>query len=536
MAVLPEKVADISAGDLAVRFHGRDGAPPSGGVIAVPAGANGRVASAARRIDARLDGALGRAITARGLKGRAGEAVEVMLPRESGLSRAFLYGLAAPKTTTAPGDKDNKTATFPKNPPPSATEMTTTQAAERAGAVLYHTLSGANVEEVWVVVGDARLAVSLAEGALLRSWEFSLHTRGSRKERRRLRRLNIVLNDTRTATADFKQREAIARGVFFARALVSEPPNRLYPESFVAAARRELSPLGVKVSALDEKQMRRLGMGALLGVAQGSVREPYLLVMEYRGGAASAAPVALVGKGVCFDTGGISLKPAGGMEEMKYDMAGAAAVTGAMMSIAGRGARANVVGIAGLVENMPDAGAQRPSDIVSSASGHTIEVLNTDAEGRLVLADALWYAQTKFRPRAMVDLATLTGAMVVALGDFYAGCFSNSDELSRDLLRAGRAVQERLWRMPLDAHYDRMMDSRAADVQNIGGGRMAGSVTAAQFLQRFVDAQVPWAHLDIAGVAWSKRALAATAFGATGFGVRLLDRYVRESVERRGRR
>lgn len=528
MSVLPRKVADCSADVLEVRFYGRDGAAPSGGVIAVPMVAGG-ISPVGRRIDARLGGVLGAVAKEKGSKGRSGEVLEVILARESGLSRAYLYGVSPPRKERK--ERGGKEGLFPKNPPPSATALTAVQAAERAGAVLYHTLTAARLEEVWLVASDAQTAVSLGEGALLRSWDFSLHTRGRRKERPRLRKLNIVVAEAGVARVAFRKREAIARGVFFARALVSEPPNRLYPESFVGAAKRELSPLGIKVSALDASQMGRLNMGALLGVAQGSVRKPYLLVMEYWGGRKGDAPVALVGKGVCFDTGGISLKPAGGMEEMKYDMAGAAAVTGAIAAIAGRKARANVVAIAGLVENMPDAGAQRPSDIVESGSGHSIEVLNTDAEGRLVLADALWYAQTKFKPRAVVDLATLTGAIVVALGDFYAGCFSNDEALTRALVRAGRGVQERLWPFPLDAHYDRMIDSRAADMQNIGG-RGAGSITAAQFLQRFVDAKTPWAHLDIAGVAWSKKESGIAAFGATGFGVRLLDNYVRESAEK----
>ena len=321
--------------------------------------------------------------------------------------------------------------------------------------------------------------------------------------------------------------------MFFARALVSEPPNRLYPESFVSAAKRVLAPLGVKVSSLNETEMARLGMGALLGVAQGSVRKPRLLVMEYRGGRKGAPPVALVGKGVCFDTGGISLKPSKGMEDMKYDMAGGGAVAGAMAALAGRKAKANVVGLVGLVENMPDGNAQRPSDIVESASGQTIEVLNTDAEGRLVLADVLWYAETKFRPRCMVDLATLTGAIVVSLGGLHAGCFANDEGHARALGAAGRETGELLWDLPLDPRYDALIDSPAADIKNISAGYGAGSITAAQFLQRFVEASTPWAHLDIAGMAWNDRASATAAGGATGFGVRLLDRFVERTAEGR---
>ena len=277
--------------------------------------------------------------------------------------------------------------------------------------------------------------------------------------------------------------------------------------------------------------MRELGMGALLGVAQGSVRPPRLVVMEHRGGPADTAPIAFIGKGVTFDTGGISIKPAAGMGDMKWDMAGAGAVIGLMRLLGARKARVNAVGIVGLVENMPSGSAQRPGDIVRSMSGQTIEVLNTDAEGRLVLADALWYCQDRFKPQLMVDLATLTGAIIVALGNEYAGLFANNDELAERLIAAGKAVGEKLWRMPLGDSYDRAIDSDAADVKNIGGDRGAGSTIGAQFIKRFVN-DVPWAHLDIAGVAWSKKDSATVPKGATAFGVRLLDRFVAEHYEK----
>ena len=293
----------------------------------------------------------------------------------------------------------------------------------------------------------------------------------------------------------------------------------------------ELRELGIDVEVLDEKKMKKLGFGALLGVGQGSVRPPRLVVMRWLGAKdKAAAPLAFVGKGITFDTGGISLKPGPGMEDMKWDMAGAGAVFGAMKAIAGRKAKANVVGVLALAENMPDGNAQRPGDIVTSLSGQTIEVLNTDAEGRLVLADALWYTQDRFKPRLMIDLATLTGAVIIALGSEYAAVFSNSDELVERLQASGKAVGENLWRLPLGDSYDREIDCDAADMKNISSGREAGSTIGAVFLQRFVNS-VPWAHLDIAGTAWSKKDKPTVPKGATGYGVRLLDRLVAQYYE-----
>jgi leucyl aminopeptidase len=327
---------------------------------------------------------------------------------------------------------------------------------------------------------------------------------------------------------------AAARGVQFARDLVTEPANIIHPESFVERTRAELEPLGVRVEALDEPAMRALGMGALLGVAQGSARPPRLLVLRWdgTGGGAQTPQAALVGKGVTFDTGGISIKPAQGMEDMKYDMAGAAAVAGAFVALAARKAPAHVVGVCALVENMPSGTAQRPGDVVTAASGQTIEVLNTDAEGRLVLADAVWYAQEKLGAATIVDLATLTGAMVIALGHEFAGFFANDDGLAGELMAASSSSGDRLWRMPLAEAYDKLMDSPIADVKNISGGREAGSATGAHFIGRFIRDGVRWAHLDIAGVAWASKDQPLAPKGATGFGVRLLDRYVAEALER----
>jgi leucyl aminopeptidase len=323
---------------------------------------------------------------------------------------------------------------------------------------------------------------------------------------------------------------AIAEGVALTKELVTEPANIIYPESFVERC-KHLAELGVEISVLDDKDMAALGMGALLGVAQGSRRPARLLVMKWDGtGGSQERPVALVGKGVTFDTGGISIKPAAGMEDMKWDMGGAGAVAGAMKALAGRKAKAYVVGVCGLVENMPDGNAQRPGDIVTSMSGQTIEVLNTDAEGRLVLCDALHWVQEKYNPEYIVDLATLTGAIIVSLGSEYAGLFSNSDELADKLTAAGKASGDPLWRFPLSKAYDKMIDSPVADMKNIGG-KGAGSITAAQFLGRFIKDGVKWAHLDIAGTVWADKAGPVWDKGATGFGVRLLDRFVADNFE-----
>jgi len=321
--------------------------------------------------------------------------------------------------------------------------------------------------------------------------------------------------------------------VFLTRDLVSEPANVIYPESLAAQA-EALTDLGLAVEVLDEQRMQKLGMNALLGVAQGSARPPRLVVMEWHGadgGGKLRSPLAFVGKGVTFDTAGISIKPAAGMGDMKWDMAGSAVVIGLMRLLAARKAKVDAVGVVGLVENMPSGTAQRPGDIVTSMSGQTIEVLNTDAEGRLVLADALWYCQDRYKPRLMIDLATLTGAVIVALGHHRAGLFSNNDELASRLIEAGNAVGEEVWRLPLDERYDRDIDSDAADVKNIGSGRDAGSILGAQFIQRFV-ADVPWAHLDIAGMAWSSKDTATVPKGATAFGVRLLNQFVARYYEK----
>ena len=315
------------------------------------------------------------------------------------------------------------------------------------------------------------------------------------------------------------------KGIFLTRDLVSEPANVLYPSKFVDMC-KILEKTGVKIEVLDEKKMKSLGMNALLGVSQGSVRPAKTMIMKWNGNPSNKKqPIAFIGKGVTFDTGGISIKPSGGMEDMKWDMGGAGVVAGLMYTLALRKAKTNVIGAVGLVENMPDGNAQRPGDIVESMSGQTIEVLNTDAEGRLVLADVLWYVKEKFKPKLMVDLATLTGAIIVALGDRYAGMFSNSNDLADKLYNSSKETQELVWRLPLDSDFDKLLNCQVADMKNITGARGAGSITAAQFLKRFVG-EIEWAHLDIAGVTWSKKGTSLSRPGGTGFGVRLLDNFV----------
>jgi leucyl aminopeptidase len=374
-------------------------------------------------------------------------------------------------------------------------------------------------------------AASMAAGARLRSYRFDKYfTRQKEEDKPKLTHITFYVPDVKTAQGKYVAASAAVDGVYYARDLVSEPPNVLHPESYAEKV-KALKSLGLKITVLDEKQMLKFNMGALLGVGQGSIRESRLVIMEWQGAAhKTAQPVAFVGKGVTFDTGGISIKPAANMDEMKYDMGGSAAVVGVMIALAKRKARVNAVGVIGLVENMPDGNAQRPGDIVTTMSGQTVEVLNTDAEGRLVLADALWYTQEKFKPQCMVNLATLTGAITIALGDQYAGLFSNNDVLSERLTKAGEEVKEPLWRFPMNKDYDKLMDSKVADMQNISSGKGAGSITAAQFLQRFVN-NVPWAHLDIAGMAWARKNRDVIPEGASGYGVRLLDRFVANYYE-----
>jgi leucyl aminopeptidase len=373
-------------------------------------------------------------------------------------------------------------------------------------------------------------AAAVASGIRLRAYKFDRYkTKKKEGEEAALRAdISIAVADVAAARKAFAPKAHVIEGVITARDLVNEPPNVLYPVEFARRA-SQLRKLGVGIDVLDVDAMKKLGMGALLGVAQGSARPGRTVIMRWNGGKRGDQPLAFVGKGVCFDTGGISIKPSGSMEDMKGDMGGAACVVGLMHALAARKAKVNAVGAIGLVENMPDGNAQRPGDIVTSMSGQTIEIINTDAEGRLVLADVLWYVTKKFKPKFMVDLATLTGAIMVALGTEYAGLFSNNDELAERLTKAGLATGERVWRMPLGPEYDKQIDSQFADMKNTGN-RHGGSITAAQFLQRFVD-KTPWAHLDIAGTAMGASKSEINQSWGSGFGVRLLDRLVADYYE-----
>ena len=374
-------------------------------------------------------------------------------------------------------------------------------------------------------------ASSLAAGIRLRAYRFDRYkTKKKDEEAAVSAAISLAVADVAAAKKAFAPRSHVTDGVILARDLVNEPPNVLYPEEFAKRA-SALRKLGVTVEILDVPAMKKLGMGALLGVGQGSARPSRTVVMRYNGGKKGDQPVAFIGKGVCFDTGGISIKPAGSMEDMKGDMGGAACVVGLMHALAARKAKANVIGAIGLVENMPDGNAQRPGDIVTSMSGQTIEIINTDAEGRLVLADVLWYVATKFKPKFMIDLATLTGAIMVALGTEHAGLFANNDDLAEKLLKAGQETGEKVWRMPLGPEYDKLIDSQFADMKNTGG-RHGGSITAAQFLQRFVN-DTPWAHLDIAGTAMGAPKSEVNQSWGSGYGVRLLDRLVWDCYEAR---
>ena len=368
--------------------------------------------------------------------------------------------------------------------------------------------------------------VYFLHGLRLKSYNFDKY-----KTKKNIKKISIIVIGKKIPSArDQIKFKSIEEGTFFTRDLVSEPGNVLHPDEY-AKRLNLLKKIGLKINIYDEKKLKKLGMNTLLGVGQGSIRGSYLVTMEWNGLRDKSKPLAFVGKGVCFDTGGISLKPAKFMEDMTYDMAGSAVVVGLMKSLALRKAKVNAVGVVGLVENMPGGNAQRPGDIVKSYSGKTVEILNTDAEGRLVLADALTYTEEKFKPKFIIDLATLTGAIIVSLGSEYAGLFSNDDKLSNQLINAGENVEEKVWRMPLNKNFDKLIDSKNADMQNINYVGGAGSTTAAQFLQRFILNKTPWAHLDIAGMAFSKYGGALNSGGATGYGVRLLNKLIEENYE-----
>ncbi|MEL1249727.1 leucyl aminopeptidase [Aurantiacibacter gilvus] len=407
-------------------------------------------------------------------------------------------------------------------------------ALERAGSALTAKFltSGEKTLAIDVAASglDADETAAMLMGARLRAWRWDEYRTKLKDEQKRSLKTVIVAGAPDGTEAKWEDAAAVAKGVEFTRELVAEPANVIYPQSFVERCQKRFEGTGAEIQVLDEDEMRTLGMGALLGVGQGSRRDSKLLVIKWTGGKSADKPTVFVGKGVTFDTGGISIKPAAGMEDMKWDMGGAGAVAGAMLALASRKAKANVVGVCGLVENMPDGNAQRPGDVVKTMSGQTVEVINTDAEGRLVLGDAMTWAQREFKPERLIDLATLTGAMLVALGHEHAGLFSNDDKLADSLTAAGKTSGDKVWRMPLGPAYDKLIDSPIADMKNVGG-RWAGSITAAQYLQRFVEKGVNWAHLDIAGMAWADKPGATWDKGATGYGVRLLDQFIRDTAE-----
>ncbi len=464
------------------------------------------LSAAAQALDAAGGGAVTRAMSGR-FKGAKASGLDLVAPSGVAASLALLIGA---------GDR----AAFDE------------AAAETAAAQAYQSakLSGAAMLELSFDGLTAAQAAHAALGVRLAAYRFDRYKTTQKPDRKpSIESVRIVCADPDAAVAAFEPLSAVAEGVYFTRDLVSEPANILYPAEFARRV-KELERLGLEIEVLGEAEMAALGMGSLLGVGQGSGRDSQLVVIQWKGADPSVQPIAFVGKGVTFDSGGISIKPADGMEDMKWDMGGAGAVAGLMCALAGRKARANVVGVLGLVENMPDGNAQRPGDIVTSMSGQTIEVINTDAEGRLVLADALWYCQDRFKPQFMIDLATLTGAIIVALGNDYAGLFSNNDALAEGLLAASAAEGEGLWRLPMPASYEKQFDSLAADLKNVAG-RAGGSITAALILQKFVNG-TPWAHLDIASTTWKKPSSNPTIpEGASGFGVRLLNRLVADRYE-----
>ena len=413
------------------------------------------------------------------------------------------------------------------------TKLKTSLDFEKLGSRLYiflkdNKIENSNFDEINNSLTNVQLE-KILHGAKLKSYDFGIY-KTDLKNKNFIINLSVVGKTTKKTNSLRNKLNALLEGIFLTRDLVSEPGNILHPDEY-AKRISKLKKFGLKIKVYDQKKLKKLGFNALLGVGQGSIRGSYLVTMEWNGNKTGSRPLAFVGKGVCFDTGGISLKPAKFMEDMTYDMAGSATVVGLMKTLALRKSKINAVGVVGLVENMPGSNAQRPGDIVKSYSGQTIEVLNTDAEGRLVLADALAYTEEKFKPSLIVDLATLTGAIIVALGSEYAGLWSNSEKLSKQLFDAGEQVEEKVWKMPLHENYNKLMNSKTADMQNINYVGGAGSTTAAQFLQRFIMNKTPWAHLDIAGMAFSKYAGALNSGGATGYGVRLLNKFIEENYE-----
>ncbi|MFN3835238.1 MAG: leucyl aminopeptidase [Glycocaulis sp.] len=484
-------------------------AAPAGDAIAAGVYEKSALSASAKALDEVCGGAISRAIKASRFTGEAAQVLEIAAPSGVKADRVLVYGLGAKKTLSA-------------------------NTVEKAVAALtkHVLLNGTKTLSVHVDSEDGEMAGRAGLGATLAAYRFDQYrTKLTPEKKPSLATVEIVTADEKAAKKAWKSWAPVAEGVRTARDFVMEPPNVLHPEEY-AKRIAKLDKEGLEIEVLGEAQMKKLGMGSLLGVSQGSVREAKLAIMRWNGGKEGDKPLAFVGKGLTFDTGGISLKPGQSMEEMKGDMAGSAAVVGLMRALAGRKAKVNAVGVVALVENMPDGNAQRPGDIVTSMSGQTIEIHNTDAEGRLVLADALWYTQEKFDPAFIIDLATLTGAILVALGHEHAGIFTNDDKLADRLFAAGKAADEGVWRLPIGPEYDRHIDSDIADMKNLGQGRNAGSIAGAVFLQRFVNGK-PWVHIDIAGTGMyaGSKDPRLPAFG-TGYGVRLLDRFVRDYYER----
>ncbi len=493
---------------------------PASGTLILTVGQERVLGPTGREIDQTTGGAITRAFAASRFTGKKDETLEILAPASLTVARLLLLGLGK-------------------------SEQISDLTFEAVGGTAVAALTKTGETEAWlrlevpegVTLPPARAAAAVGLGARLRAYRFDRYRTTEKPDQKpSLATLTVQTAEPDQARQAFAAAEPVIEGVTLTRDLVSEPANHLTPQAFAERC-RDLAKVGVEVAVLDEAYMARLGMGALLGVAQGSANPPRLVTLIWRGAPEADAgpdsrPVVLVGKGVTFDSGGISIKPGAGMEDMKWDMAGAAVVAGVLRAVAGRKARVTVVGILGLVENMPSGTAQRPGDVVTSASGKTIEVINTDAEGRLVLADALWYAQDAFKPRLIIDLATLTGAVIIALGHEHAGLFATEDALAEHLTAAGQAVAEPLWRLPMSDSYDKDLNSDIADMKNVGSNRAAGSILGAQFLKRFVHPDTPWAHLDIAGVAWSKKDAATVPKGGSGFGVRLLDRFIADTAER----
>ena len=485
-------------------------APPAG-VLVLFCDEELKFGPTSRRFLAGAGDLIKRAATADRFTGKRGSALDIVAPGGLDVARLVVVGT---------GKAAQKSTDFVKL---GGTALGKVPASAPQATVVAELSSGA---------ARAEQAADLALGILLRGYSFERYKTKRKVGDEKPAEVNVTIAvaDAPATRKAWRSREAVVAGVNWARDLINEPANVLYPEEFARRA-AALTKLGIEVEELDVKAMTKLGMNALLGVGQGSAHQSRLVVMRWNGGKNRAPPVCFIGKGVCFDSGGISIKPAQGMEDMKGDMAGAACVVGLMRALAARKAKVNAIGAIGLVENMPDGRAQRPGDIVKSLSGQTIEIINTDAEGRLVLADVMWYAAKRFKPKFIIDLATLTGAIIIALGHEHAGLFANDDKLAERLLKAGEATSERVWRMPLGPEYDKLIDSKFADVKNTGG-RPGGAITAAQFLQRFVPEKTPWAHLDIAGTGMDSRQTEINRSWGSGFGVRLLDRLVADHYER----